>query len=181
MSNTMRAVQVSRPGGDFELVEREVPTPGPGEELVEWTPAACATATCSPRRVSTPGDGADDRLSPACRPGVGHNDARVGTTNGGTVRAGRRRAERVAQRHGTGRVLLGAVVAVLAAAAWVYLVRVAIAFGRAARTDGGVVAWLLTAVATLGAAACLALVLVLLARGRDALRGRARHGPGRHR
>lgn len=31
---TMRAVQVSEPGGDFELVEREVPEPGRGEALV---------------------------------------------------------------------------------------------------------------------------------------------------
>ncbi len=31
---TMRAVQVSEPGGDFELVQREVPAPGPGEVLV---------------------------------------------------------------------------------------------------------------------------------------------------
>jgi alcohol dehydrogenase/propanol-preferring alcohol dehydrogenase len=30
----MRVVQVSEPGGAFELVEREVPTPGPGEALV---------------------------------------------------------------------------------------------------------------------------------------------------
>lgn len=30
----MRAVQVSEPGGDFELVEREVPEPGVGEALV---------------------------------------------------------------------------------------------------------------------------------------------------
>ena len=28
---SMKAVQVSRPGGDFELVEREVPRPGPGQ------------------------------------------------------------------------------------------------------------------------------------------------------
>jgi D-arabinose 1-dehydrogenase-like Zn-dependent alcohol dehydrogenase len=34
MPETMRAVQVSHPGGDFELVEREVPTPGPGQALV---------------------------------------------------------------------------------------------------------------------------------------------------
>ncbi|MEA2145524.1 MAG: hypothetical protein QOG59_1111 [Solirubrobacteraceae bacterium] len=34
MPDTMRAVQVSKPGGDFELVAREVPTPGPGEALV---------------------------------------------------------------------------------------------------------------------------------------------------
>jgi D-arabinose 1-dehydrogenase-like Zn-dependent alcohol dehydrogenase len=31
---TMRAVQVPEPGGDFELVEREVPEPGRGEALV---------------------------------------------------------------------------------------------------------------------------------------------------
>jgi D-arabinose 1-dehydrogenase-like Zn-dependent alcohol dehydrogenase len=30
----MRAVQVSEPGGPFELVEREIPAPGPGEALV---------------------------------------------------------------------------------------------------------------------------------------------------
>src|ERR1700686_3895038 len=30
----MRAVQVSEPGGDFELVERDVSAPGPGEALV---------------------------------------------------------------------------------------------------------------------------------------------------
>jgi D-arabinose 1-dehydrogenase-like Zn-dependent alcohol dehydrogenase len=31
---TMRAVQVAEPGGEFELVEREVPSPGRGEALV---------------------------------------------------------------------------------------------------------------------------------------------------
>ncbi|MCA1683341.1 MAG: alcohol dehydrogenase [Actinobacteria bacterium] len=31
---TMRAMQVSGPGGDFELVEREVPAPGPGQAVV---------------------------------------------------------------------------------------------------------------------------------------------------
>jgi alcohol dehydrogenase/propanol-preferring alcohol dehydrogenase len=31
---TMRAVQVPEAGGDFELVEREIPEPGPGEALV---------------------------------------------------------------------------------------------------------------------------------------------------
>jgi D-arabinose 1-dehydrogenase-like Zn-dependent alcohol dehydrogenase len=34
MPDTMRAVQVSEAGGDFELVEREVPAPGRGEALV---------------------------------------------------------------------------------------------------------------------------------------------------
>jgi D-arabinose 1-dehydrogenase-like Zn-dependent alcohol dehydrogenase len=28
---TMKAVQVSKPGGDFEIVEREIPRPGPGQ------------------------------------------------------------------------------------------------------------------------------------------------------
>ncbi len=31
---TMRAMQVGEKGGDFELVEREVPSPGRGEVLV---------------------------------------------------------------------------------------------------------------------------------------------------
>jgi D-arabinose 1-dehydrogenase-like Zn-dependent alcohol dehydrogenase len=31
---TMRAVQVSEQGGDLELVERDVPEPGPGELLI---------------------------------------------------------------------------------------------------------------------------------------------------
>ena len=28
---SMKAVQVSKPGGDLELVEREIPKPGPGQ------------------------------------------------------------------------------------------------------------------------------------------------------
>ena len=35
MSTTMRAVQVGDRGGEFELVERDVPTPGRGEALVK--------------------------------------------------------------------------------------------------------------------------------------------------
>jgi D-arabinose 1-dehydrogenase-like Zn-dependent alcohol dehydrogenase len=35
MANTMRAVQVTEKGGDFELVERDIPTPGPGDVLVK--------------------------------------------------------------------------------------------------------------------------------------------------
>jgi D-arabinose 1-dehydrogenase-like Zn-dependent alcohol dehydrogenase len=31
----MRAAQISRPGGDFELVEREIPQPGPGQVRVK--------------------------------------------------------------------------------------------------------------------------------------------------
>ena len=30
----MRAIQVSEPGGEFELVDREIPRPGFGEALV---------------------------------------------------------------------------------------------------------------------------------------------------
>jgi len=97
------------------------------------------------------------------------------------VSAGRRRAETSARRGGWRRPLLGLGLALLAAVAWVYLVTVAIAFGRSARDDGGAAAWSLTVVATLGAAACLALVFVLLVRARETLRGRARREPGRHR
>ena len=32
---SMRAVQVSRPGGPFEIVEREIPQPGPREVRVK--------------------------------------------------------------------------------------------------------------------------------------------------
>ncbi len=35
MADKMRAVQVSEAGGDFELVERDVPEPGRGEALVK--------------------------------------------------------------------------------------------------------------------------------------------------
>lgn len=85
------------------------------------------------------------------------------------------------RRDGWRRPLLGAGLALLAVAAWGYLVTVAIAFGRSARDHGGAPAWLLTIVATLGAAACLAVVFVLLARGREMVHDRARREPGRHR
>ena len=29
MSSKMKAAQISKPGGDWELVEREIPEPGP--------------------------------------------------------------------------------------------------------------------------------------------------------
>src|SRR5207244_4752401 len=32
---TMKAMQVSKPNGPFELVEREVPTPGPGQVRIK--------------------------------------------------------------------------------------------------------------------------------------------------
>lgn len=31
----MKAAQISRPGGDFEIVDREIPKPGPGEVLIK--------------------------------------------------------------------------------------------------------------------------------------------------
>ena len=32
---TMKVVQVSKPGGDFELVTREIPQPGPGQVRIK--------------------------------------------------------------------------------------------------------------------------------------------------
>jgi NADPH:quinone reductase-like Zn-dependent oxidoreductase len=37
---TMRALQVSRAGGSFDLVERDVPQPGPGQVRVKVEAAA---------------------------------------------------------------------------------------------------------------------------------------------
>jgi hypothetical protein len=57
----------------------------------------------------------------------------------------------------------------LAGAAWVFLVRAAIDFGRAARGGGGLPGWLLTVAAAVGATMCLLLVFALLARVWDVL------------
>jgi D-arabinose 1-dehydrogenase-like Zn-dependent alcohol dehydrogenase len=35
MNQTMKAVQISKPGGDWELVERDIPEPGPGQVRVK--------------------------------------------------------------------------------------------------------------------------------------------------
>ena len=35
MSSKMKAAQISKPGGDWELVERDVPEPGPGQVCVK--------------------------------------------------------------------------------------------------------------------------------------------------
>jgi len=40
----MKAVQISKPGGDFELVEREIPEPGPGRCVLRSRPAVFAIA-----------------------------------------------------------------------------------------------------------------------------------------
>ena len=89
----------------------------------------------------------------------------LGVTERGTVSAGRRRAEKKAAPRAKrlSAVLLHVVGVVLAAGAWVFLVRSAITFGQAAR-DGREAAWAVCAGATLGAAVCLLLMFVLLAR-----------------
>ena len=35
MKTKMTAAQISRPGGDFELVERDIPEPGPGQVRIK--------------------------------------------------------------------------------------------------------------------------------------------------
>lgn len=85
-------------------------------------------------------------------------------------------------------LLLGAGMLV-AAAAWVFLVRAAIDFGHAARAGRGSTAWVFTGLATAGAAVCLLLLLVLAARalasvglvGRYRPRRSARSRPERRR
>lgn len=79
--------------------------------------------------------------------------------------AGRRRAEKKAapRPRRLPAVLLHVVGVLVAAGAWVFLVRSAITFGQAAR-DGRAAAWAVCAGATLGAVVCLLLMFVLLAR-----------------
>src|SRR5439155_1311202 len=47
MSKKMKAVQISKPGGDFEVVERNIPEPGAGQVRVkvEAGPFMCAGVT----------------------------------------------------------------------------------------------------------------------------------------
>lgn len=59
------------------------------------------------------------------------------------------------------RPLLGVLAA---AAAWWFLVRAAVLFGRSAVQDGAVAGWAFTGLASVGAALCLMLVFLLLAR-----------------
>ena len=51
----MLAAQVVRPGGPFEIVEREIPEPGAGRSESRSRPAASATATRSRRTGLVPG------------------------------------------------------------------------------------------------------------------------------
>ena len=41
---TMRVAQISRPGGPFEIVERSIPEPGPGQCASRSWPAEFAIA-----------------------------------------------------------------------------------------------------------------------------------------
>ncbi len=76
--------------------------------------------------------------------------------------AGRRRAERAGARpRRTTGLVIGAMLGV---AAWWFLVRAAVEFGRAAIDGDGAARWAFTVVAGGGAALCLMLVLVLLTR-----------------
>jgi len=43
----MRVVQVSKAKGPFEIVEREIPPPGPGEAVAEVPSAASTIETAS--------------------------------------------------------------------------------------------------------------------------------------
>ena len=47
---TMRAAQIAKPGGEFEVVEREIPKPNAGEVLI--TLVASAVAMCLRKRAS---------------------------------------------------------------------------------------------------------------------------------
>lgn len=80
-----------------------------------------------------------------------------------------------------GRAVVYLTAAVLAAAAWAYLVRLAIDLGRDARDDPTAIAWGVALLVTLGAAVCLLLVFVLLSRMRDAWAGRRVRVRGKHR
>jgi hypothetical protein len=75
------------------------------------------------------------------------------------TRAGARRGERK-RRSLDPRLIAVSVAALVSLAAWGFLVRAAISFGREARGgDGG--AWLFLAIASVGAVACLFLSLML--------------------
>jgi len=48
----MKVAQISKPGGDFEIVEREIPTPVQDRYGLKRRPAAFATATCLSNKAS---------------------------------------------------------------------------------------------------------------------------------
>ena len=96
--------------------------------------------------------------------------------------AGRRRAVKVGSSARPGllrRVLLLVLGTLAASAAWVFLVRAAIAFGESARDGRGASGWAMTVGAGAGATLCMLLVFVLVARVRQTLL--PKQAPGEHR
>ena len=96
---------------------------------------------------------------------------------------GRRRAERVRARFSRTdlrRLLPLGLGILVAAGAWVFLVRAAIDFGHAARNGKGALGWVMTVGAGVAATACLMLLFVLVARVRDALAPRRPSATHRH-
>lgn len=55
MTATMRAIQVSRPGGPFELVERPLPEPGPGEVRIRVEACGVCHSDVSSKEGGLPG------------------------------------------------------------------------------------------------------------------------------
>jgi len=47
----MRVAQIPKPGGDFEIVEREIPNAGAGRCESRFRPVVFATVTCLRRKV----------------------------------------------------------------------------------------------------------------------------------
>lgn len=78
-------------------------------------------------------------------------------------RVGRRRAEKPKREGVLAPTLATVAAALLAAAAWFFLVRAAIEFGQTA-LDGRAIAWVFTVAATIGATVCLVLFFSLVHR-----------------
>jgi hypothetical protein len=51
---TMKAAQISKPGGEFEIVEREILSRARDRCASKYKLAACATATCSQKKANGP-------------------------------------------------------------------------------------------------------------------------------
>jgi hypothetical protein len=51
---TMKVAQITKPGGDFQVIEREIPKPVQDRCASRCRRAASATATCSRRKASGP-------------------------------------------------------------------------------------------------------------------------------
>lgn len=48
----MIVAQISKPGGDFEVVERQIPDPGTGQVRIKIQACVFVTVTCSQKKVS---------------------------------------------------------------------------------------------------------------------------------